>query len=411
MEATVAAIDVGTSKICTLVGQIGEDGMRHVIGVGVVPSRGLHRGVVTDMGEAARAIKESVQKAERVSGYTISEAYVGVGGGHIASQNSRGAVAIGKGDRPIDRDDIERAIEAAAAIAIPYDRRIIHRIPREFIIDGYTVENPLGMMGFRLEVEVHIITGSSTLIQNLIRCVEMNQIEIADLVVEPLASAEAVLTEEEKRIGVALLDMGGGTTDMAIFVERSPWDTHVLGVGGYHLTRDIAVVFHTPLGIAEDVKIRYAHANPWSATEDEVIEIPIFGNGNLATVARRKLCEVVGARIEEMFELVLREMRRSGFDGLLPAGVVVTGGTAALPGIRDVSAEVLKLPVRVGIPRGLRGLVETISSPAYATSVGLLMWGMRDVAAATQEAPPGGEGPWWRRIIEWIKANFTLYDQ
>jgi len=404
MERPIVAIDVGTTKMCTLVGEVGENGDLRVIGVGVVPSQGLHKSEITDVEEAAEAIGRAVQRAEQVSGHTVTEAYVGIGGGHISSQNSRGVVAIGKGDRPIDRDDIDRAMESALAITLPHNRRVIHCRPREFIVDGHDgVKNPLGLMGFRLEVEAHIITGAGTSIQNLIHCVEMNEIEVVRLVAQPLASAEAVLTEEEKTMGVVMIDVGAGTTDLVISVEGSPWETQVLRVGGNQLTRDIAVGLRTPLATAEDLKVRYAHAAPEAIDEDEKIEITTFGDGRRSTVSRRRLCRVLAARLEEMLELIAREVKRSGFGGLLAAGVVITGGTANLRGIRDVAAELLQLPVRIGMPRRLRGLTETISSPAYATSVGLLLWGMRERAGTIERGPrTARKGAWYGRLADWL---------
>ena len=406
MERTIVGIDIGTTKVCTLVGLVGDNGLLRVIGVGVVPSRGLHQGVIVDVDEASKAIHESIERAERVSGYPITEAYVGVAGSHISSQNSRGVAAIGRGDRPIDRDDIERALESAQAIAVPHNRRIIHSIPREFSVDGQGgITNPLGLMGFRLEVEAHIVTGAVAAIQNLVHCVQANNINIVELVLQPLASAEAVLTEEEKNMGVAVVDMGGGTTDLAIYVEGSVWGTLVREVGGNNITKDIAVVLRTPFATAEDAKVRYAHAVPSAVGQEEIIEIRTFGEENLTTISRQRLCQVVAARLEDVFELVAREVKRSGFDGLLPAGTVLTGGTANLTGIRDIAARVLQLPVRVGVPRRLHGLIETISNPAYATSVGLLLWGMREEAAVASGGPqaPGG-GEWYRRVLEWLRV-------
>jgi cell division protein FtsA len=406
LERTIVGIDIGTTKICTLVGQVSENGILRVVGVGVVPSRGLRRGVITDVEEASKAIGESVQKAERVSGYAISQAYVGVAGSHISSQNNRGVVAIGKGDRPIDRDDIERAMESAQAVAVPHNRRIIHSVPREFVVDGQNgIKNPLGLMGFRLEVEAHIVTGAVAAIHNLVRCVELNHIAIAELVLQPLASAEAVLTDEEKNMGVAIVDMGGGTTDVAVYVEGSIWETLVFAVGGNQITNDIAVGLRTPFAAAEDAKIRYANALPATVASSEMIEITSFGDHPLSTFSRRQLCEVVAARTEEMFELIAHEIKRSGFDGLLPAGVVITGGTANLTGMRDVAAQTLRLPVRIGLPRRLQGLSEAISSPAYATSVGLLLWGMREESAALEARPkPAIGGEWYQRLMEWLKV-------
>lgn len=405
MERTIVGIDVGTTKICTLVGEIGENNSLRVTGVGVVPSRGLRKGVITDVEEAASAIGESVQKAERVAGHTVSRAYVGVGGSHISSQNSRGVVAIGRGDRPVDHDDIGRAMEAAVAVPLPHNRRVIHSIAREFVMDGQDgIKNPIGLMGYRLEVETHLVTGAVTSLQNLIKCVETSQVEVADLVLQPLASSDAVLTEEEKDLGVALVDMGGGTTDLAVYVGGSIWETQVFAVGGNHLTNDIAVGLRTPLATAEDIKIRYASALPDSVTDSEMIEVATFGEESHTMVSRRDLCQIVALRAEEMFDMIAKEIRRAGLEGMLPAGVVLTGGTAGLVGLRELAAETLQLPVRIGMPRRLRGLVETISSPAYATSVGLLLWGMRESTTERRVDVPTGGSSWLRRLLDWLRV-------
>ena len=405
MDRIIAGIDVGTTKICTLVGRISEDGALHIVGMGLVPARGVRKGVITDIEVASRAVGESVRKAQKVSGYTVSEAYVGVGGSHISSQNSRGVVAIGKGDRPVDRDDVERAMEAAQAIAIPHNRRIIHSIPREFIVDGQNgIKNPLGLMGFRLEVEAHLVTGAATSIQNLVRCVEINQIQVLDLVLQPLASAEAVLREEEKKMGVVVVDIGGGTTDLATYVEGSVWETLVFAMGGNHITKDIAVIQRTSLATAEDLKIRYGNALSAAIDESEVIEFATFGGDNLRSIPRRELCQIVEARTEEMFDIMAQEIRRSGLDGLLPAGVVITGGSASLRGIREVALRKLQLPVRIGMPHTLHGLVEAISSPAYATSVGLLLWGMgQQTSALEDDGLIGVKNAWHRQLREWLR--------
>lgn len=405
MDRTIAAIDIGTFKICTLVGEIAEGGVLRVIGVGVAPSRGMRKGVVTDVQEAAAAIGESVRKAERVSGCTIAHALVGVGGTHIASQNSVGVVAIGKGDRPIDREDTDRALEAAQAVPLEHNRRIIHAIPREFTVDGQDgITNPIGLMGFRLEVEAHIATGAAAAIQNLVRCVEMNDIGITELVLNPLASAEAVLTDEEKRMGVALVDVGGGTAELAIFVEGSIWETMVIGLGGNHITNDIAMGLHTPFGVAEDIKVRYAQAVYDAVDETDRIEVATFGDNNVAKIQRRDVCAIAAARAEEIVEAIGREVKRSGLDGLLPAGLVVTGGVAELPGFRDLAVRLLQTPVRMGEPRRLQGLIETISSPAYATSVGLLLWGTKKQAVATEMVAQTGKAKSrLQKILDWFK--------
>ena len=406
-ERTIVGIDVGTSKVCTLVGQVGDGQHLTITGVGIVPSSGVRKGVITDVDAVCEAIRESVHRAERISGHTISEAYVGVGGGHISSQNSRGAVAIGRGDRPIDRDDIERSLEAAQAIVLPHNRRILHALPRQFVVDHQEgIKNPLGLMGYRLEVEAHIVTGAATSIQNLSRCVTMSGVEVIDMLLQPLAAAEAVLTEDEKDMGVALLDIGGGTTDLSIFVDGSPWETVILPVGGNHMTRDVAVGLRTPWSTAEDVKVRYAQSGD-PLTTGEVIEIATFGGNSLHSISRQELCNLVTERAAEMLDLVTRELRRSGFDGLLPAGVVLTGGAARLRGLTGLTERKLQLPVRVGVPHDLHGLVELISGPGYASSVGLLLWGMRQESQAIgplSTATVSGSG--YQRLRAWLRLLF-----
>jgi cell division protein FtsA len=378
VERIIAGIDVGSTKICTLIGRVGDNGLLNVIGMGVVPSHGVRRGVITDIDVAARSVEESVRKAQNMAHYTITEAYLGVSGSHISSQNSRGAVSIGKGDRPVDREDIERVMEDAEAIAVPHNRRILHTIPREYIIDGQAgIKNPIGLMGYRLEVEAHIVTGSETCIQNLEHCVERNQIKVTESVFQPLASALAVLSEEEGRMGAVLIDIGGGTTDLATYLDGSVWETMVFDLGGNHISNDIALLLRTPFASAEEAKVRFAHALPAEVDESEIIELSVFGHETMAKLSRRDLCEIVQARVEEMFSLIARDIKRSGYEDLLPAGVVLTGGTADLRGIRDVAARQLQMPVRLGIPHRLHGVVEAISSPAYATAVGLLLWGMK----------------------------------
>jgi len=415
---TIVGIDLGTVKTCTLIGQVDdaetetEGGHRsplRIVGIGVVPSRGVRKGVVTDLEEATRAVRESVDRAERVSGHTVTQAYVLVGGAHIASQNSRGVAAIGRGDRPIDRDDVERAMESAQAIALPHNRRIIHSIPREFIVDGQDgIKNPLGLLGYRLEVEAHVVTGAVTSIRNLVKCMEANEIEILDLVLQPLASAEAVLTDEERAMGVTVADIGGGTTDLAIHVEGSVWQTLVHDVGGYQISNDIALGLRTSLGTAEELKVRYAHAMPSSVDEAEVIEFSSFGSETVTAVSRRELCQIVSWRLEEMLDMIAQDIRRSGLESLLPAGVVITGGTANLRGLLRVARERLNLPVRIGAPQRLRGLSEAISSPAYSAAVGLLLWGMRQDRAAGENSfryPTGvGGGTWWQQVVKWLRV-------
>lgn len=400
MERIIAGIDVGSTKICTLIGRVSDSGPLNVIGMGVVPSRGVRRGVITDIEVATRSIEESVRKAQSMAHYTISEAYLGISGSHVSSQNSRGAVSIGRGDRPVDREDIQRVMEAAEAIVVPHNRRILHAIPREYIIDEQGgIKNPIGLMGFRLEVEAHIVTGSTTCIQNLEHCVERNQIQVVDSVFQPLASALAVLTEEEGRMGVVLVDVGGGTTDLAAYMDGSVWETMVFDLGGNHISNDIAVLLRTPFAAAEEAKIRYAHAQASQVDDAEMIELSAFGHEGLATVSRRELCEIVEARVEEMFSIIARDIRRTGYDELLAAGVVLTGGASDLRGIREVASRALQMPVRIGVPHRLHGVVEAISNPAYSTAVGLLLWGMK--AAAEKDEIPLAQHP--RTLVGMIR--------
>jgi cell division protein FtsA len=402
---TIVGIDVGTTKICTLVGEAHEDGQLRIIGVGVAPSRGLRKGVVVNVHEATEAIQTSVQKAERISGYEIARAYVSVGGGHISAINSRGVVGISRSTRGISEYDIERALDAARAIAIPHNREIIHTIPRGYVVDGQEgVKDPIGMQGIRLEVEAHIVTGASTSVSNLVKCVRDADVQIDDLILQPLASGEAVLTESEREMGVVLADIGGGTTDVGIFIEGSIWHTLVLQTGGEHLTRDVAVGLRTPFGTAEELKIKYGHAVPGSLPTDELIEVTSFGDGAREAISRMRLAEVLEARAEEILTLVLREVKRSGYDGLLAAGLVLCGGSAELAGFKDLATKVLRLPVRVGAPHDLQGLTDVLESPAYATAVGLLLWGMRHAPAGEPEKPKRPPSIFWQRVRDWFRA-------
>ncbi len=407
---TFAAIDVGTTKVCTLVGEVDEHQTLHVVGVGVTPSRGLRKGLVVNVDEAANSIAHSVEQAERLSGYKIDSAIVGVAGGHISSLNSRGIVAITRGHRGITHEDMDRALESARAVAVPTNREIIHVIPREYIIDGEAgISNPLGLLASRLEVEAHIVTGAVSSIQTLVRCVHSLGVQIDELVLQPLASSEAVLLPEEKEIGCVLVDVGGGTADVAMFVNGSIWHTTIIPVGGNHITNDIAICLRTPISTAEEIKIKYGHAMAQAVNNDEMIDVAAFGERGRQAISRHRLSQVIEARMEEIFSLILREVRRSGYEGLLPAGVILTGGTASLAGICDLGREVLELPVRVGTPRGVAGLVDAVSSPAYATSVGLLLWGLRHDGWRSRSRRRSQQ---WTDILDrfkgWIRARWAV---
>lgn len=392
MDRTIACIDIGTTKICTLVGERDGDGNLRILGVGIAPSKGIRRGMVVNVAETAQAIAASIESAERISGYHIESALVGVGGKHISSVNSRGVVVISRGHRGILEEDVERALEAARAIAIPHNREIVHTIPRGFMIDDQDgVKDPIGMQAFRLEVEAHIVTGASSSISNLIKCVEGAGIGVDDVALQPLASGLAVLTEEEREMGVVLADIGGGTTDVAIFIEGSIWHTVILPNGGSHITNDIAIGLRAPFTTAEEIKIRYGRAFPDPVVDDsKPLDITAFGDGGHQEISRQFLAEIIEARVEEIFKMILREVKRSGYDGLLPAGIVLCGGTANLPGIQELGREVLGMPVRIGAPHDLQGLVDVLGSPAYATGVGLLIWGLKEQPPPAKSAPGAG---------------------
>jgi len=401
VEYTIAAIDVGTTKICTLIGEVDEAGTLRTVGVGLVPSRGMRKGMVVNVARASEAILESVERAERLSGYTVERALVMAGGQHISAVNSRGVAAISRGNRGVTLGDINRVLEAARAIPLAHNRQIIHLIPRFYTLDGQEgIRDPLGLHGFRLEVDAHVATGSSTAIRNLIKCVEAADVEVADLLMQPLAAAEAVLTEAEREMGVAVVDIGGGTTDIGIFIDDAICHTVILPTGGKHLTNDIAVGLRAPFSSAEEIKVRCGHALP-EALEEERIEIVPFGGEGRRSVSRRFLAQIIRARMEEIFDLIQQEIKRSGYSGLLPAGIVLCGGTGSLKGIEALGREVMQLPIRVGHPHDMYGLTDMIKGPACATSVGLLLWTLHH----PQVEAPEPEGPSiWQRVTQWLRA-------
>jgi len=374
-RATLASIDVGTTKVCTIIAEVNGGGGLRIVGVGVTPSNGLHKGLVVNINEARESIRESVRKAEQACGYKVESAYVGVTGRHVTSMNNRGVVAITHGDRLVRRDDLKRVLSCAQNIKVPSDRRLLHVIPRGYAIDGQVgIKNPVGMHGFRLDVETHIITAAVTSVQNLVKCIRSIGLDIEDLILEPLASSEAVLTEDEKQVGVILADIGGGTTDVAVFKESSIWHTSILPVAGYQLTRDIAIGLGLPFDVAEEMKKRYGSVMPvYESKAETVSTISADGHG----VSYQDLCDIVRARIDEIVRLILLEMPRSDYEELVPAGLVLTGGSSNLAGIETLGREILRLPVRVGVPTTMTGISDVLRDPAYATSVGLLLWGLK----------------------------------
>lgn len=406
---TIVGIDVGTTKVCTIVGQVYDNGRVNVLGVGLTPSKGLDKGVVVNIDDAVNAIATSIEKAERLSGYRISAAFVGIAGRHIQSLNSRGVVAVARSDHEITRHDVARAVEAAQAVAIPTQREVIHVIPRAYVVDGNEgIRDPIGMSGFRLEVETHIITGEVMAIQNLIKSVQKTGVEIDDLVLQPLAAGEAVLSADDKDRGVVLVDIGGGTTDIAVFAQGGIWHTSVIPVGGNHFTNDIVIVQQTPHNTAEYLKLKYGAAIAEETEESDVIEAEGFAPGERQRISRYMLNQVLQARAEELTELIYNEIRRSGYEGLLPAGIVLTGGTAQLPRLDELMRDMLGIPVRIGTPTDLTGLADTLNSPTYATAVGLLRWGMRHGMSSLHSSggPPSDHGGWvstYERFKRWLK--------
>jgi cell division protein FtsA len=408
-EKTIVGIDVGTSKISAIIGQITRDNHIEIVGYGVSPCKGLARGVVVNIEETAQSIASAVDKAERLAGFKIGSAYISVTGSHISSVNSRGVVAVSRANREISHEDVARVIDSARAVSIPPQREVLHVIPRTFVIDGTDgVSDPLGMNGYRLEVETHIVTGAKSSLNNLFKAVQKVGIEVDELVLEPLAASEAVLGEAEKRLGVVLVDIGSGTTDIAIFIDGTIWHTAVLPVGGSHISNDIAIVMRTPVDTAERLKIKYGDASVvgsikgyygsyyghdnWRLRKmdeasvederpDETIEVEAFEIGSTQQISRKMLNEVINARARQIFEMVQAEIKKSGYDAMIPAGLVLTGGTAGLTGITDAAAHVLRMPVRIGVPRGLGGLSgDSLNNPSYSAGVGLVLWGLRKMS-------------------------------
>ncbi len=375
-NSLIVGLDIGTSKVCAVVGEMTDRGIE-IVGVGTHASQGLRKGVVINIESTVNSIKKAVEEAELMAGCEINSVFTGIAGGHIKCFNSHGVVAVKNKD--VTPRDIDRVIDAAKAVAIPMDREVLHVLPQEYIIDDQDgIKEPLGMSGVRLEAKVHIVTGAVTSAQNIVKCCNRTGLNVADIALEPLASAEAVLTPEEKELGVALVDMGGGTTDIAIFQDGAVKHTAVLAIGGSHLTGDIAAGLRTPVAEAERIKQRYGYAKTSMVTRDERVDVPSVGGRNSRTISRQILCEIIEPRLEEIFQLIHREIIKSGYEGSLASGIVMTGGSTLLPGLIDMAEEVFSMPVRLGAPTQVGGLIDVVSSPIYATGVGLvLLYGKR----------------------------------
>jgi len=375
----LASIDVGSSKICTLVGEVTPESDLRILGVGVTPAQGVKKGMVDNIQEATEAIASSVEKAERSSGSRVLAAHVSISGNHVNSLNTRGIATIPGRERPITKQDIDRAVEEAQALNLPTNREVLHVLPRFFVVDGQEhVSDPVGMYGQRLDMETHIVSGSLTAVQNLTQCVESAGVQVEALVLSPLASAQAVLEDEEKRQGIIVADIGGGTTGIAVFVDGAVFHTSVLPVGGYHLTHDLVAGLRAPFTSVEDLKTEYGSAMPSQVNPEEMVELEAFGSQRQKEVSRRRVAEILQARVEEILEMIYIDAKRAGFDEMVAAGLVLTGGSASLPGIDELAEQVLRMPVRVGLPRGIHGLADSLNSPAYAASVGLLHWSVME---------------------------------
>ncbi len=400
MEEIIFGLDIGTTKVCALVGEI-RDRQLQIIGMGLAPARGMHKGMVTDVGEASRAMSEAIEQAEQTSGYDLSQAIVSMAGEHISSTNNKGLVAINRNSNGVTRQDIESALDVAQAIPIPHNRQIVHLIPRTFSIDDQDgVRNPIGMHGYRLEVEAHIVTAATPALQNLGQCVDNVGIKPTEFVLNAIASAEAVLESTEREMGVIVADIGGGTTDMALYVNGRVWHTKVFPVGGYHITNDIAIGLRAPHDVAEEVKIKFGDCRPDQIDAEGVFTVEPFG-GEKIQVGRQDLAHVIEARVEEIFQLILQEIKRTEYEGLLPAGIVLTGGSSQLRGIAEVAERVLHVPARVATPKNLLGMVDKLHSPAFATGVGLLRWAMGDNQNYRPRPP---QRDWSRRMGSLLKA-------
>lgn len=374
-DKQIVGLDIGTTKICAIVGELTPEGI-DIVGIGTSPSHGLRKGVVVNLDATVESIKQAVEEAELMAGGEIHTVYAGIAGGHIKGLNSHGVVAIK--NREVSEIDIKRVVDQARAVSIPMDREVIHILPQEFIVDDQEgIKDPLGMSGVRLEAKVHIVTGAITSAQNIVRCCNRTGLNVADIVLEQLASSEAVLTPDEKEIGVVLVDIGGGTTDLAVWHQGSLKHTSVLGLGGDNITNDIAAGLRTPAAEAEKIKKKFGCATTQLVGKDETIEVPSVGGRKPRVMPRQLLCEIIEPRVEEIFALVQRDCARAGYEDSLAAGVVLTGGTALMPGMEELGEQVFEMPVRVGRPLGIGGLMDVVNSPMYATGVGLLIYGSK----------------------------------
>ncbi|WP_053979275.1 cell division protein FtsA [Marinagarivorans algicola] len=400
----IVGLDIGTSKVVAIVGELSPEGELSIVGIGSHRSSGLKKGVVVNIDSTVQSIQRAVEEAELMAGCQIHSVYAGIAGSHIRSLNSHGIVAIK--DREVFSQDIERVIDAAQAVAIPADQRILHILPQEYRIDDQGgVKEPLGMSGVRLEAKVHLVTCAVNAAQNIEKCIRRCGLDVDDIILEQLASSYAVLTEDEKELGVCMVDVGGGTTDIAIFTEGSIRHTGVIPIAGDQVTNDIAMALRTPTQHAEDIKIKYACALGKLAGAEETIKVPSVGERPPRDLSRQALAEVVEPRYEELFTLVLAELRRSGFEDMLPAGIVLTGGTAKMEGVVELAEEIFHMPVRLGSPQNITGLRDIVNNPIYSTGVGLLQYGLKQQGNTDDSETFEPSDSTWTRVKGWFQRN------
>ncbi|HEX4975139.1 MAG TPA: cell division protein FtsA [Pseudomonadales bacterium] len=406
-ENILIGLDIGTSKVVAVIGKSNFDGSIEVVGLGSTPSRGLKKGVVVNIDSTVESIQRAIEEAERMSGVSVNSVYCGIAGSHIKSLNSHGIVAIK--DKEVVQADVDRVIDAAKAVAIPADQRILHILPQEFIIDEQGgVREPLGMAGVRLEAKVHLVTCAVNALQNIEKCARLSGLQTQDVVLEQLASSYAVLTDDEKELGVCMIDIGGGTTDIAVFTGGAIRHTAVIPIAGDQVTNDIAMALRTPTQYAEEIKMKYACALTQLAKPDERIKVPSVGDRPPRDLSRQALAEVVEPRYEELFTLVQAELRRSGFEDLISAGIVMTGGSSKMEGVIELAEEVFHMPVRLGLPKEILGLTDAVIDPIYSTAIGLLLYGQKELQEnkGNLNSPEMMGGNMFHRIKKWVKGNF-----
>jgi cell division protein FtsA len=402
----IVGLDIGTSKIAAIVAEIATDGKIEIIGIGNTPSNGLKKGVVIDIESTVTSIQKAIEEADLMAGVKVKSVFAGIAGSHIKSLNSHGIVAIK--DREVGSEDVDRVIDAAKAVAIPTDQRILHVLPQEFVIDDQDgIREPVGMSGVRLEAKVHLVTGSISAAQNIVKCVQKCGLEVEDVILEQLASGYSVLTADEKELGVCLVDIGGGTTDIAVFTEGAIRHTAVIPIAGDQVTNDIAVALRTPTQFAEEIKVKYACALRQLANAEDTIEVPGVGDRASRRLARQTLAEVVEPRYEELLTLIQSELRRSGFEGLCSAGVVLTGGSSKIEGVVELAEEVFHMPVRLGVPQHVTGLVDVVRNPIHATGVGLLLFGQQShLNPRIESVEVQTQRSMFVRMKAWFQDNF-----